>query len=504
MQFRVALGLLLVWDAYRHLVEGWPVRLYVEPGLLFHYEGFAWLRPLSGAGMTAWFYGLAALGACVAVGFRYRAAAALLCVGWAYPFLLDQAEYLNHMYLVVLVTGLMAFLPAHGALSVDAALRPGLRSDAVPRWTLALLRTQVGLVYFFGGVAKLNPDWLSGVPMQLMLLERHDLLGQAAGEPTVALLFAYGGLAFDLLIVPALWWRPTRVPALLAAAGFHLANHVLFNIGLFPWFMLAATLILWPPLPLTPLRFGRLYAPLVGIGLLLAWSVGRIVPPWSWAVLAGVAYLLTFPPDWLKHLHDGEVVDPTVAERGRPAPPAVPPRVRPAVLTLLTLYLGWQCLMPLRHWAYPGDVSWTEEGHKWSWHMKLRRKRVAQAVFYVHAGDGRTIDVHPLAPGGRSRSARPARWRRGRISPCSSPIGWPATRRRTACRRRSASPPTCRSASTAARPNRCSTPPSICRASKRPSGPPAGWILPLTAPPPPLERVDVSRLGREEAADDVE
>ena len=33
-----------------------------------------------------------------------------------------------------------------------------------------------------------------------------------------------------------------------------------------------------------------------------------------------------------------------------------------------------QILAPLRHWLYPGNVSWTEEGHNFSWHMKLRDK----------------------------------------------------------------------------------------------------------------------------------
>jgi hypothetical protein len=31
-------------------------------------------------------------------------------------------------------------------------------------------------------------------------------------------------------------------------------------------------------------------------------------------------------------------------------------------------------LIPLRHWLYHGNVSWTEQGHRFSWHMKLRDK----------------------------------------------------------------------------------------------------------------------------------
>jgi hypothetical protein len=30
--------------------------------------------------------------------------------------------------------------------------------------------------------------------------------------------------------------------------------------------------------------------------------------------------------------------------------------------------------MPFRHQLYSGNVSWTEEGHYFSWHMKLRNK----------------------------------------------------------------------------------------------------------------------------------
>jgi len=41
---------------------------------------------------------------------------------------------------------------------------------------------------------------------------------------------------------------------------------------------------------------------------------------------------------------------------------------------LLALHFTIQAMMPLRHWLYPGDVAWTEEGHRFSWRMKLRDK----------------------------------------------------------------------------------------------------------------------------------
>ena len=39
------------------------------------------------------------------------------------------------------------------------------------------------------------------------------------------------------------------------------------------------------------------------------------------------------------------------------------------------MYFAIQILLPLRHWLYPGDVAWTEEGHRFSWRMKLRDKQ---------------------------------------------------------------------------------------------------------------------------------
>ena len=38
--------------------------------------------------------------------------------------------------------------------------------------------------------------------------------------------------------------------------------------------------------------------------------------------------------------------------------------------------------MPLRHLLYPGNVSWTEEGHRFAWHMMLREKS-GRAIFTV-------------------------------------------------------------------------------------------------------------------------
>ena len=53
--------------------------------------------------------------------------------------------------------------------------------------------------------------------------------------------------------------------------------------------------------------------------------------------------------------------------------------------------------MPLRHYAYPGNVSWTEEGHNFSWHMKLRAKSTETIEFFaLSPKTGDTLEISPL------------------------------------------------------------------------------------------------------------
>ena len=100
---------------------------------------------------------LGVLAACVMAGAWYRISATLFFIGFTYVFLLDQARYLNHFYLI---SFLMIFIPAHRSFSIDALRNPKLRSNLVPAWSIWLIRFQVGVPYFFGGIAKSNADWL--------------------------------------------------------------------------------------------------------------------------------------------------------------------------------------------------------------------------------------------------------------------------------------------------------------------------------------------------------
>ncbi|MGE3820966.1 MAG: HTTM domain-containing protein [Isosphaeraceae bacterium] len=319
---RIVFGTVMLWEVVRHFRNGWVRHLYVEPVFHFTYPGFDWVRPWPGNGMYVHFFGLGLMAAMVAVGLCYRLAATVFFLGFAYVFLLCQSLYLNHYYLILLVAFLLPFLPAQREWSLDVWLHPERRNRWAPAWSLWLLRAQFGIVYVYGGLAKLNADWLRGEPLRTWLARRTDLpvVGPWLTEEWVVLGMSHGGLLLDLFVVPMLFWRPTRLLAVAALVAFHAINATLFSIGVFPWLMLAVTPIF-------------------------------------------------FPPDTLRRVLGGRAAD-----RAEAPPSTASPIRRAAILAALGVYLGVQVLVPLRHHLYPGEVSWTEEGHNFSWHMKLRDK----------------------------------------------------------------------------------------------------------------------------------
>jgi hypothetical protein len=54
-----------------------------------------------------------------------------------------------------------------------------------------------------------------------------------------------------------------------------------------------------------------------------------------------------------------------------------------------------QLALPLRHYAYGGDVLWHEQGMRWAWHVMIRAKTGAVTYFVDDPRTGRTWHVTP-------------------------------------------------------------------------------------------------------------
>ncbi len=211
--FRVMFGVLMLVEVYRYFANGWIHQHYIAPNFQFKYLFFEWLHPWPGIGMYIHFSALGVLAVLIALGLFCRAAMVLFFLGFSYVFLLDQGRYLNHFYLICLVAFLMCFTDAHRWLSLDRRLSRRKEPAAIPFWQLFLLRAQLFVVYFYAGVAKLNPDWLNrGEPLRTWLFGPVDGPG-AELLPRIGWMVYFIGwaaLLFDLSIGFLLIWRRTR------------------------------------------------------------------------------------------------------------------------------------------------------------------------------------------------------------------------------------------------------------------------------------------------------
>src|SRR6266568_1386209 len=204
--------MLIAWHAVRDLMHNYIASL-LHANVLFTYWPFTFVKLMPSPLMYGVEVMLVVAGVFMAIGLYYRLSAIAIFVGTTYLFLLDEGQYLNHIYLVCLIAFLMIFLPANRRLSLDVRFDPSLRREEVPAWTLWLLRFQIAVPYFFGGIAKLNADWFRGQPLHSMLAVHRDfpLLGQYFSNRWFFDALNWGALLIDLLVVLLLLNRYTRV-----------------------------------------------------------------------------------------------------------------------------------------------------------------------------------------------------------------------------------------------------------------------------------------------------
>ena len=343
LAFRALFGGLLVLSTIRFAAHGWIASIYIEPAYHFPYWGLTWLRPWPGVGMYVEFLALALAALCLALGLHHRISALACLLLFTHIELLDKAAYLNHYYFVSIVLVLLLAMP----LGRAADLRRTDATATAPAWALYALRLQVGLVYFFAGVAKLRGDWLlRAQPLTTWLAPHSDfpLLGPLFARPETAHVMSWAGAAFDLTVPFLLLHRRTRPFAYAAVLGFHALTGALFPIGMFPWIM-------------------------------------------------GCAALIFFPPEWPRRLLRGVL---------RPVPKDISyvPADSPAPLGRLALgalaaHFSLQLLLPLRHHLYPGDHGWHEQGFRFAWHVMLVEKTGVVTYRVRDPASGRQFLVHP-------------------------------------------------------------------------------------------------------------
>ena len=318
--FRVFFGLLIALESFGAIITGWVRQTLIEPEFTFSFIGFEWLQPLPGMWMYAYFGIMGIFGIGVMLGYKYRISIIAFTVLWAGVYFMQKSSYNNHYYLLVLLNVFMCVLPANKYFSLDVRQNPSLLKQSMPRWCSLIIIIQMTIVYTYASIAKIYPDWLDTTVMEMLMQSKKEyfVIGDLLQQKWLHHMLAYGGLLFDLLIIPLLLWKPTRKWAFISAILFHLFNSIVFQIGIFPYMSLALCVFFFPTKAIQKIFFKN------------------------------------------RPFYDE-------AEE-------VIPNYKPFLVAVFGFYFMVQIGLPLRHWFIKDDVLWTEEAHRLSWRMMLRSK----------------------------------------------------------------------------------------------------------------------------------
>jgi hypothetical protein len=330
--FRALFGLAMLISIVRFTAKGWIDQLYLKPGFFFTYPGFGWVQPFDAPLMYALFVCMAIGAAGIMLGWRYRLTSVLFFLTFTYVELIDKTNYLNHYYFVSIIAFLLTLVPAHRYFSLDARKQPENALATVPAWMVNIFKLQLGMVYLFAGIAKINPDWLlKAMPLKIWLAGKSNIpvIGGLFNHKWAAHIFSWCGMLYDLCIPFLLLSKRWRPLAYLAVIVFHVLTAILFNIGMFPLIMILSTLIFFPD---------SFHDKLIA----------------------------TFHRCFRRSTHTT-----SVSSYRSPVLSSISSHIIPVVLVA---HFTVQAFLPFRYAFYPGDLFWTEQGYRFSWRVMLMEK----------------------------------------------------------------------------------------------------------------------------------
>ncbi|MBT6169328.1 MAG: HTTM domain-containing protein [Flavobacteriaceae bacterium] len=327
--FRLGFGFLMLYSVIRIWSKGWIESLYLLPSFHFSYLGFEWVKPIDN--YTYLIFLVCAISSFfVAIGYKYRYSVILLFLSFTYIELMDKTTYLNHYYLVSLISFLMIFLPANASYSLDSFIR-NKSFKLIPKWNVDALKLMICIVYFYAGIAKINSDWLlEAQPLKIWLTSKYDLpiLGNTIFQMDwIHIFFSWSGMFYDLLIAFILLNKKTRPFGFILVVLFHVMTAILFpSIGMFPYIMITCSIIFFEP-------------------------------ETHKKILDRTFVIIKNPLNKIKSIKVYNYRNTKVVQ------------------TLMIVFFSIQLLFPFRYFLYPGELFWNEQGYRFSWRVMLIEKK---------------------------------------------------------------------------------------------------------------------------------
>ncbi len=335
--FRILFGIIMLWEIiYFYRVDLLDNFIFL-PSTLFNYH-FLPLTPLSESTMQIMLAGMLISTILITLGLYFRWASVYLFFTLSYILLLDKGLYNNHLYLICLLLLILSFTNADAAFSISKKRQ----SSIIPAWQYLIIQLHIAMVYFFGGIAKINPYWLNMHPVREILeIRAKNSRLELLTSDFIEYFIMAGGLIFDLCIPFLLWYKKTRKVALVMAVLFNLSNAWIFrDINIFPFFMIAA--------------------------LILFMDQERV-------------------------LHFTQSINLTAPKN----------QLKPKMLSslgaiVLIIYFAIHLYLPFRHFLFPGYVDWTGEGQYFAWRMKIQNREIEEMKFAIF--DNNKKEIHQVDP----------------------------------------------------------------------------------------------------------
>ena len=136
--FRIGWGVIMAYEIWAHVRRNFRMTLihFYSNKFGFHskYYLFDWVKVMPFAYMQIFMLVafLSAVG--ITIGYKYRLSCVIFFFSISYIFLLDTAHYLNHIYLVIIISFVMIFTPCNRIYAVDSRKQKG--PATVPKFVI--------------------------------------------------------------------------------------------------------------------------------------------------------------------------------------------------------------------------------------------------------------------------------------------------------------------------------------------------------------------------------
>lgn len=238
------------------------------------------------------------------------------------------------------------------------------------------------------------PDWLfEAQPVRIWLLRNSDIpiFGPILSMSATGYFFSYAGLIFDLSIPFLLLFRKTRMLGYSLVIIFHFLTWKLFPIGMFPWVMiLNATLFFSPTWPIDLFQFLKSRSMFPDRENIFHFLWTRFPIHFKESVLAFIESYLFFLES------KSSISEKFVFYKVETLRKKIDFLLSDRMLHYFWIfYILFQSLFPLRHFLYPGNHLWTEQGFRFSWQIMLVQKNGIASFRMVNQQTGETNVVLP-------------------------------------------------------------------------------------------------------------